>query len=386
MKMARILKCKFVLLVSLLVLCVVQNSFAAQGGSPAASRRASKPRRDGQWLVSPKLLEHAKLKILWENKLPIKKAESLEQLLIFGNRIFAISDRNYTVSLNRENGNMIFGKVVAPEGLPVVGLKLYGDELISIVGTKVIVIDPDSGAQRKAIDVGFSIVCPAARNSSYFYLSGVDKRLHVLRAEDKVQIFEVSADNESMITSIIADESSVIFATAAGNVISIMPNRPMRLWQFDAAGGIAGPIIKDGISLFFASKDTNVYRVDIVGLPLRKQLAWKYQTAGVLENAPRITRGVVYQHVPGKGVTAIDKGGGTPLWSVPGGVDLLAEAMDKAYVITKNRTLVVMDNLSEKKLYSVNFAEATRYAANIVDSKIYIADEQGRIACLQPVE
>jgi hypothetical protein len=87
-----------------------------------------------------------------------------------------------------------------------------------------------------------------------------------------------------------------------------------------------------------------------------------------------------------KGVTAIDKGVGTPLWSVPGGADLLAEAMDKAYVITKNRTLVVMDNLSAKQLYSVNFDQVSRYAVNIADSKIYIADEQGRIACLQPVE
>ncbi len=391
--MERMLKSRFVLLASLLVLCIVQsygllaeNSFAAQGSLPAASQRASKPHRDGQWLISPKLLEHAKLEILWENKLPIKKAETLEQLFILGNRVYAISDRNYTVSLNRENGKMIFGRVVAPDGLPVMGLKLYGDELISITGTKVIAIDPESGAQLKAVDVGFSIACPAAHNSSYFYLSGIDKRLHILRAEDKVQIFEVAADNESMITSIIADESSVIFATAAGNVISIMPNKPRRLWQFDAAGAIAGPIVKDGISLFFASKDTNVYRVDIAGLPLRKQLLWKYQTAGVLDKAPRVTRGVVYQYVPGKGVTAIDKGGGTPLWSVPGGVDLLAEDKDKAYVITKNRTLVVMDNVSAKKLYSVNFAQVSKYAANITDSKIYIADERGRIACLQPVE
>jgi hypothetical protein len=45
-----------------------------------------------------------------------------------------------------------------------------------------------------------------------------------------------------------------------------------------------------------------------------------------------------------------------------------------------------MDNVSAKKLYSVNFAQVSRYAANITDSKIYIANEQGRIACLQPVE
>jgi outer membrane protein assembly factor BamB len=380
MKMARMLKSRFVLLVSLLVLCVVQDSFAGfpQGGVPAQG--------GSQWLISPKLLEHANLKILWENKLPIKKTESLEQLLILGNRVYAISDRNYTVSLNRENGNMIFGRVVAPDGLPVVGLRLYGDELISITGTKVIEIDPESGDQLKAVDVGFSIACPAARNSSFFYLGGVDRRLHTLRAEDKVQIFEVSAENESMITSILAHDISVIFTTDAGNVISIMPDRPRRLWQFDAAGGINGPIFRDGISLFFASKDTNVYRVDMVGLPEKTQLVWKYQTAGVLEKAPRVTREVVYQCVPRKALTAIDRENGTLLWSVPGGVDLLAEARDRAYVITNNRTLVVMDNLSKKRLYSVNFAEVSIHTANIADSKIYVADERGRIACLQPVE
>jgi hypothetical protein len=372
MKMARTLKCRFILPASLLVLCVVQSSFAVESVSPG--------------LVSPALLEHANLKILWENELPIKKAEHLERLLILGNRVYAISNRNYMVSLNRENGDMIFGRVVEPAGLPVTGLNLYGDTLISISGSKLIEIEPESGVERRAVDVGFSIVCPAARNSLFLYLAGIDRRLHVLRAEDNVQIFEVAADNDSMITSILAHEISVIFSTEAGNIISITPDMPRRQWQFDAAGGINGPIIRDGISLFFASKDTNVYRVDIVGLPMKRQLVWKYQTDGVLENAPHVTYAVVYQYVPRKGVTAIDKDNGKFMWSVPGGVELLAEANGRAYVITKNSTLVVMDNLRAKRLYSVNFAEVSRYAANMADSNIYIADDRGRVACLQPVE
>ncbi|MDT8300064.1 MAG: PQQ-binding-like beta-propeller repeat protein [Sedimentisphaerales bacterium] len=370
--MARMLKNRFVLLAGLLVLCFVQYSIAAEGSS--------------QMLVSPKLLEHANLKILWENKLSIKNNERLEQMLILGNSIYAISNKNYMVSLNKENGDIIFRRVVAPEGLPVSGLKLYEDELISIVGTKLIEIDPKTGNQLKADDVGFVIACPAARNSSYFYLSGADKRLHTLRADDKVQIFKVAADNDSMITSILAHDISVIFGTDAGNVVSIAPDRPRKLWQFDASGGIAGPIVRDEMSLFFASKDTNVYRVDMVGLPLKRQLIWKYQTAGVLDREPRVTQQVIYQYVLGKGVTAIDKESGQFMWSVPGGVDLLAEAKGRAYIITKDRKLVVMDNLTAKKLYSVNFAEVTRHTANTIDSKIYIADEHGRIACLQPVK
>ena len=363
---------KIALPMGLLVLCVIQNSFAAESSS--------------QRLVSSELLKHANLKILWVNKLPIIKDESLERLHILGNRVYAISNQNYMVSLNRANGNMIFGRTVAPAGLPIAGLKLYGDKLISITGSKIFEIDPESGLEQRAMDVGFSIACPADRNSTFFYVSGIDRRLHIFRAKDKVQIFEVSADNGSMITSVIADETFVVFATEAGNVISIAPNRPTRLWQFDAADAIAGTIIRDGMSLYFASKNTNVYRIDIVGLPERRRLVWKYQTDGILEQTPRVTQGIVYQYVRRKGLTAIDKENGSFLWSVPGGAELLAEYKGKAYVITENNKLVVMDNVKAKRLYSVNFSGVTKHAANIIDGKIYIADKYGQIACLQPVE
>jgi hypothetical protein len=370
--MLKIVRNRIVLLVGVITLSVGQNGFAAAGN----------PRQ----LVSPELLKHAKLKILWENELPIKKNESLEQLLMLDNRIYAISSQNYMVSLNKKNGNIIFGRTIAPAGLPIAEFKIYGDELLSVDGSKLIQLDANTGIELKTMDAGFSIVCPAACNSSYIYLGGVDKRLHVFRAEDRVQTFEVAAENESLITSIAAEDNFVAFTTAAGNIISIAPDKPTRLWQFDASKAIAGPIVREGLSLFFASKDTNVYRVDVVGLPERKRLIWKHQTAAVLEEAPRVTQGIIYQHVPRKGLTAIDKGTGALLWSVPGGVDLLAEAGSKAYVITKIRTLVVIDNVKAKKLYTVNFAGVSKYISNITDENIYIADDRGRTACLQPTE
>jgi outer membrane protein assembly factor BamB len=93
----------------------------------------------------------------------------------------------------------------------------------------------------------------------------------------------------------------------------------------------------------------------------------------------------VYQHVPYKGLVAINKASGKLTWEVPGGTDLLAEAGEKAYVISKGQ-LVVMDNKKAKRLYSVNFAGVSKHASNTADSKIYIADETGRIACLKPIE
>ena len=90
--MLKMVRFRIVLLVGISALWITQNSFAGSS--------SSKP------LVSPELLKHAKLKMLWDNELPIKKNESLDRLLLFGNRIYAVSDRNFVLSMNQKNGKI----------------------------------------------------------------------------------------------------------------------------------------------------------------------------------------------------------------------------------------------------------------------------------------
>lgn len=364
---------RYVLLTGLFVLCTVPACLFQKGGSEKPIPKD---------LVSPELLGHGKLEVLWQSKLPIKQQESLRDLHILDGYIYGLSDHNYMVSLNRETGKVVFSKSVCPVGFIIFGLELYRDKVLSIIGDKLVEMHPEFGTKLYEMPLDFGVVCPLARNSSYYYLAGADRRMHVLRAEDKVRVFEVAAENDSMITSIVAGERFVVFATEAGNVISIVPDRPKRLWSFNAAGGIVRPIVKDEDSLFFACRDTNVYKLNA----LTGKLMWKYQAGAVLDIAPQVTQEVVYQYVRYKGLAAIDKKSGKFIWQLPEGVDLLAESDGKAYVITNVETLVVMDNNKAKQLYSVNFAGVSKYVTNVSDSKIYIADNSGRIACFKPIE
>ena len=332
-------------------------------------------------LVSAELLKAASLETLWETKLPMKKGERLEQLYIVGNRIYCLSDENYMVSLHREKGNVIFSRNVAPAGLPVLGLELYEEELYSIIGGRLVELSVQFGTELSSESLGFGIVCPVVRNSSYYYVSGSDKRLRAFHAGNKVQVFEVAADDESLITSVVADEGFVIFATEGGSVARISADAPRRLWQFEAAGSIAGPIVRDGASVFVSSRDTNVYHLNV----RTGRLIWRYQAGALLEAGPVVTGGVVYQAV-GKGLAAIERGSGKLIWELPDGASLLSESEGKAYVITSVGELVVMENKKGERVYSVNFAGVTKYAANVSDSNIYIGDESGRLACLRPVK
>ncbi len=335
-----------------------------------------------RWLVSDSAVAGTELKILWQYNIPLRDGETLEQLMIFGSRLYGMSSRNYLTCLDRKNGRVIFSSFIATAGLPVSKLKQYKDVLITVIGNKLVEINPEFGTEHSRIDVVYGITCPVVRNESYFYFGGADKRVHALRSKDKVQVFKVAAQNDSAIVSVVADDKFVVFGTDAGNVISILPDRPKKLWQFDVPGRIAGELVRDGNWLLLASEDTRLYKLDII----RGEMAWAYQTEAILDRAPQVGKSVVYQYVRDVGLTAIDKDKGTLLWQVSGGCGMVAEAGDRTYVMTGAGTLVVMDNSRRKQLYVVALRGASRYATNTLDSKIYVADETGRLACLEPAE
>jgi outer membrane protein assembly factor BamB len=141
--------------------------------------------------------------------------------------------------------------------------------------------------------------------------------------------------------------------------------------------------VKDGESLYVASKDTYVYKLDVQEgtVPV-----WKHQTGAILDASPRVAGESVYQYVHHKGLSAIDKDSGKLIWQLPEGLDLLAEANKKAYVIADPGTLVVMDNNKAKRLYSIDLEAVSRYASNTTDSRIYVGDDTGRVVCLRPVD
>ena len=336
------------------------------------------------WLVSDELLEHAQLTRLWQTAVPVKEGERLDTMTVLGGRLYVRSSQNYTWSLDREDGRLVFGQVVAHAGFPLLGWNAYEDTLISVIDNQVVEFDRDSGTRKRASELKWSAIAPPARNDRFFYVSAADRRIHALKAENMVQVFDVSARNESMITSVLADDDTVVFGTDAGNLVALTADGPRKRWQFDAAGAIAGPVVRDDRSFYFADKDTHVYRVDEIS-PSEASLVWKYQTEAILDRPPRVTNAVVYQYAMGRGLTAIDKRSGQALWSLPEGVDLLAESRGRAYVITKVNMLAVMANRAGKPLFRMNLTPVVKHAANVSDGRIYVADDLGRITCLQPV-
>ncbi|MGA2324549.1 MAG: PQQ-binding-like beta-propeller repeat protein [Sedimentisphaerales bacterium] len=334
------------------------------------------------WLIPRAMVASTELKIVWQFNLPMGEGESLDQLFLCGNRLCTLSSRNFLSCINRADGNVMFANSIAPAGLPVADFESYKGELLTMVGKKIIEISADFGSQKTATQIDAAVVCPVVRNESFFYIAGADNRIHVLKADNKVNVFEVAADNGSSITSVLAEQEFVVFATEAGNVIRIAPDKSVKVWQFNAPAAIIGPVVHDTNSLYFACRDTCVYRLELSS----GDILWKYQTQGILDAAPQLGGKLVYQCVPGMGLAAIDKQTGKLVWQIKDGAGMLSESGNKTFVITKDGHLAAMDSIKAKQLYSIYLGLPVKYATNTADAKIYIADAEGRITCLEPAK
>lgn len=377
--MLRMVQAKFVCFISVMILIVLPGCFARQ--------EPVEPPVDVNFitehLVGKELLKQAGLETIWEYKLPINAGDTVSQLFVRDDLIYILSKRNFIFCLNRNNSKRMFEDSFGQPGFGIMGFDLYDDELISIVGNRLVQVDSISGNEKGAKNIEFGITCPAGRNRDNFYIAGSDNRIRILRARDKVELFQVAAENDSAITSLVAADDMMIFATQQGNVIATLPNKPVKLWQFDASEAIADPIVREGNALYLSSKDTYIYKLDIrsPGSPI-----WKYQTAAMLDQGPVLAKKVLYQKVKNKGLTAIDAETGKFIWLVQGGLAILAQDEHISYVIKLAGEMIKMDNKLKKQLNSVTFPNVTGFAVNTIDEKIYLAGNAGRIVCLKPAQ
>jgi hypothetical protein len=333
-------------------------------------------------LLSQKQLVGSGLEIVWQNELPIKQDESVDRLVILGDKLCVLSSRNFLTVLNRSDGAVIFSRISSEPEFPVTGLGAYQDELFTIESRGLIEINALTGADIRVTLLDFTAACPAVRDSAYFYVAGTDRRIRAFRADDMVKMFEVGAPDDSAINSVVADERFAIFTTDTGRCISFDVNSPKYLWQFNAEGGIAPPIAQNGDSVFFASKDTYVYRFEAA----TGRFVWKCPMGERLQAGPVAVSKCVYQYSQSKGLAAIDRESGKILWRLPEALSLIAEAGDKAYLAAGVDGIIVMDNTRTGKQSGIGIPGASKYAVNVVDSKIYISDAMGRIACLKPTK
>lgn len=357
----------------MLMLCLAVNV-------SAASKKARLREPLMTELVPDTLIRQAGWTCDWQLNLPLKTDEQIGRMFVYGQYLYVLTDTNILFSIDRQQGKTLSVVTLCQRDLPLCSPIFYEGRLGFIAGNQFHVFDPLSGLvqEAEAIEqVGNIFECGVSRNTDYIYITGSDKRLHVISPDGYWQAFTVTADNDSAINSVIATDSVVVFSTLDGNVVGMLPNEPTKVWQYDISGPIRAGIITDGDYIYAAGMDAKLYKLNI----RTGALAWgnPFHAGAPIIDPVAIGRDVIYLYSHLNGLYAVNKNTGEAVWNIPTGKNILCESGDKAFTYAAPGVLKVMNNKTGDELYSVNLNQVQRYAENMTDSVLYVADKAGRV-------
>jgi hypothetical protein len=340
----------------------------------------------GDSLVGPELLNQAGLQSAWQIQLPLKPIEQVQRMDVFGDYLYVLTDQNFFFCIDRGTGAVRTLLQIAEPGLPVLPPLHFEKNSVFLVGHELKVFDPVIGRITQTIRLQQLDGSRGgiAKNKMFVYICGSDNRLYAFTADEGVRLFTATADDDSPIYSVLASDAMVWFGTggtSAGNssVVAMSPASAQKIWQFNLSGKMTVPLAENGGFIYAAGLDTKLYKLDAArGMP-----AWEkpFLAGGPIRDPLTLGKTCVYVYTINTGLHAVDKQTGKDVWQPPlaKGQAVLAEKGNLAYVYVQPGILNVMDNAAGKEVLSVNIAGVDRFAVNMTDSNIYLADKKGRI-------
>ena len=335
----------------------------------------SQKNEPGTDLVSAGLLKEAGLQTDWQIDISLMSGEKINHLLVAESFVYVITDINTVFCFDRFNGNLRFIRQLARPNLPMNRPTEYQGALYTVVGDELWKLDPQTASVKMVQNLVNSSVCPIVLTRENLYVCGLDNRVSCYDKDDKWLKFQITADNDSAITSLIVEGEFMWFATEEGNVFSTSSYEPVRYWAFNASGKISGSIAKNDKYVYVSSEDTMVYKLSAA----TGRLAWKAPLGSRLIERANVYDDYVYQQTSGGGIFALDNETGNIVWKDPAAKSFVARDGDDVYVFTEDKTLNVMSNNDKGSRLKINFSNVDRCGLNTYDENIYILSNDGKL-------
>ncbi len=322
------------------------------------------------------------------------KSDAIREVNISSNRVFAYTNGNQSCVIDRASGHIEFFNNVDVSGGVLRAPVILGDYLIYPTSSSIEIFS-QNGRSLKSLPLESPTSASGVGLGNMVYI-GVNKlggygRLVAIDITRKTGVPRWSVLTRGAIVGRPAIYEKTIFAGSEdGNLVALTddgtpgwPGLPGNV--FSTRGGFMSDITADETGVYASNTDTKLYVLDRVS----GRIKWQYFSSAALKTPPAVTPTMVYQWVPGKGMTGIDKLNGgynrEPRWTVPDAVQFLSEDEANAYLRRRDNTILAVD----KATGNVQFRSKGRgfqfFATNTTDALIYASTKDGIVVAIRPV-
>ena len=247
--------------------------------------------------------------------------------------------------------------------------------------THVVVLDRATGQQVRRAELPYAASAGGSFDSGYFFAPDTKGLTFAVSLPEEVQSWTFPADD--MISAPVQIYNRNVYSVSrTGNVRVARVGRTRQdAWSAKIDGDFTRPFHVDERGCFISANNGRLYALDAVtGRPLWDPIYFRRH----LYDSPQVGRATVFQCVRGDSLYALNLVNGQERWKQPGGLVVLATMGGKAFLVDKNRTLHIKDEIQGTTLSSLPMQGLDLFLPNTTAPTMYVATRCGRLFSIRP--
>jgi len=338
-----------------------------------------------QDFIPPVPLANAGLVKYWQLQLLLEPDQTIQTVYLIDDQLYAGTQDGYVFAVHAPTGVLRWVRQITRSGYPVRRPCHAGEQVIFVTPSDLQVYNRRTGEPLIRTDLRFPAGGAPVSDGARIFLGGVDHRLYAFDARTHYLDWRLVTSGAVNSTPTIRADT-IYFANDAGAVYACTRENKTFRWQTSTYDQITADLVVDERGVFVASRDYSLYLLDLNFGNIR----WRARLSGPLYEAPVLTPDTVYQYTPADGLVAIDSQtiGETDKrirWKLPNGRTLLTVHKDRAYVLTRDGTVAVLNVGDGTPVMDIPADGLTLGLPAPEAETVYVAGPDGRLFCARPV-
>lgn len=329
----------------------------------------------------------------WSADLKLPSGDRVAAMTPVGDLLIVQTERNTAYALSGAGGTIRWISQVTEPGRSLGTPTLAGDRVVFPALDRLIIYRTN-GQREKDLELRRAVRSNAVGDGNSVYVGfdhlGQGRLGRVSLDEPYVPIrWELMTFGVISAAPAVFQEA-VYVGSQDGNVYAVSAQREP-LWPlpgnvFATGAPILADLRADDTGVYVAAGDSKLYALDRITGRIR----WQYYAAQPLRTPPLVTNDMVYQYVPGRGVVALDKMGGSfnrePQWVVEAGAQPLAQGARHVYVRDTANGVLAVDRGTGRVAFRTTRTDLRHFAGgNPEGDQVYAATADGRVVGIKPI-
>lgn len=359
--------------------------------------------------LSPAVLAKANLQYFWTMPLPLRPGETVYRVMRLDDSVYVLTSGNRLISVDAVRGLYKWSyeldgrleetyaplhldnlQLVATTGIANIldppslsTVKPVNAVLINTLGYYAI-LDRTTGQELRKLKLHFPASSPCASDGVSLYAGSMGGQYHAVRLTDGYDRWEmstgdtISARPQYFNSRLYVASKDGVFRTLNPEPQDSTGRRPIKA---KTDGPLSADFYVDARGCFVPSEDYQLYAFD---LGMTAEL-WHFRAQGPLLQAVQVGKRSCFQYAANDRFYCIDVASGKSRWESPAGRLVLASTEPDIMLLTQNRHLQVIDEMTGQVKADLPLTGLEVFAANSTAPAAYAASKPGALVCIRPV-